>query len=31
MIAAHHRAPANAVRSVREPNDRFVRYVGFED
>ncbi len=22
---------ANAVRSVREPNDRFVRYVGFED
>ena len=22
---------ANAVRSVREPNDAFVRYVGFED
>lgn len=23
--------PANQVRSEREPNERFVRYVGFED
>ena len=23
--------PANAVKADREPNDRFVRYVGFED